>query len=401
LMIIVMTVISSFACTLLCESMANIPGNEEFEGRAELSTLAKAYFNKYGYWLVHVLLFISLQSLNIGAIIISAQVMDATLIAIFKWTCALEVSPHFGFVVAHSIAEEQDTPFVDGIYITLGFLIIFILTIPLGYFNLDDNIIVQKISAFLMLSIMAEWLLQFVFQGLDSANVPMVTKNQSQVVGTIVFNYAFVTSIPSWVNEKKKGVGINKTVWSTNVLSSVLFLAVGWLGGRALQFGADGTLTSAFSTIPLKGPLKDITLVSAYVFPIVVLLPGIPVSSIIIRYNLMKSNLVKRRMANFLSVVLPWIVCLPFYTGSSFLNFINYVSLFVNGSINFIIPFWLYLLSYKLKAKYPPTAAQLKKTFKAVPMWHERFTRKMARFFIFFSSALTIAGIFFALSYSL
>lgn len=43
-------------------------------------------------------------------------------------------------------------------------------------------------------------------------DVPMITKNQSQVVGTIVFNYAFVTSVPSWVNEKKKGVGINKTV---------------------------------------------------------------------------------------------------------------------------------------------------------------------------------------------
>lgn len=137
--------------------------------------------------------------------------------------------------------------------------------------------------------------------------------------------------------------------------------------------------------------------ISAYVFPIVVLLPGIPVSSIIIRYNLMKSNLVKRRMANFLSVVLPWIVCLPFYvrlfpllsilifvfrkafaffvflgfrvinlflqTGSGFLNFINWVSLFVNGAINFIIPFWLYLLSYKLKAKYPPTAAQMVRDF--------------------------------------
>ena len=31
LTIIVMTILSSFGCTLLCEAMANIPGNEEFE----------------------------------------------------------------------------------------------------------------------------------------------------------------------------------------------------------------------------------------------------------------------------------------------------------------------------------------------------------------------------------
>jgi hypothetical protein len=30
-MIIIMTILSSYGCTLLCEAMANIPGNEEFE----------------------------------------------------------------------------------------------------------------------------------------------------------------------------------------------------------------------------------------------------------------------------------------------------------------------------------------------------------------------------------
>jgi len=126
--------------------------NVLFQGRAELTTLAKAYFPKWGYWFVHVLLYICLQSMNIAAIIISAQTMDATLIAVFKWTCALEVYPHFGFIVARADAGTV-SPFPDVILISLGFLIVFALTIPLGYVNLDDNIIVQKVFSFIYLSI--------------------------------------------------------------------------------------------------------------------------------------------------------------------------------------------------------------------------------------------------------
>lgn len=46
--------------------------------------------------------------------------------------------------------------------------------------------------------------------------MPMFTAKiaaQSQVLGIAVFAYAYVVTIPSWVNEKKPGVNINATVW--------------------------------------------------------------------------------------------------------------------------------------------------------------------------------------------
>jgi len=69
------------------------------------------------------------------------------------------------------------------------------------------------------------------------------------VLGTVIFNYAFVTSIPSWLNEKvsdldildrsslesnnhsqKHDVSINKSVWSSSIAASALFLLIGFCG---------------------------------------------------------------------------------------------------------------------------------------------------------------------------
>ena len=46
------------------------------------------------------------------------------------------------------------------------------------------------------------WTVDCFIIGLDFARVPVVTPDQSQLLGVIIFNFAFVTSVPSWVNEK-------------------------------------------------------------------------------------------------------------------------------------------------------------------------------------------------------
>lgn len=70
-----------------------------------------------------------------------------------------------------------------------------------------------------MIAIIAEWMVQFFVVGLDWSRVPFVGpyqndsppakfsycssgRNQAGILGTLVFNYAFVVTVPSWVNEK-------------------------------------------------------------------------------------------------------------------------------------------------------------------------------------------------------
>jgi hypothetical protein len=158
---------------------------------------------------------VAFQASNISAIILSSQTMDTTLVAMFKKSVALEIYPNFG---GTSTADgvSGDSPFGDAYVISVGFIIILLLTIPMGYFNLDDNIWVQK-GAFLMLILcLLTWTGQFIGLGLDSTNMPADSGGGFNQLGVLVsntlLNYAFVVTVPSWVNEKKNDVSVNRTV---------------------------------------------------------------------------------------------------------------------------------------------------------------------------------------------
>ena len=53
--------------------------------------------------------------------------------------------------------------------------------------------------------------------------------SQSAVLGTILFNFGFVTTIPSWVNEKKPDVSVNKVVWYSSFACVAIFFLIGEL----------------------------------------------------------------------------------------------------------------------------------------------------------------------------
>ena len=62
----------------------------------------------------------------------------------------------------------------------------------------------------------------------DGHTVPAFGESQYvvNVLGTIVFNYAYVVTIPSILNEKKKDVGINKSLWISTAASTVIFMII-------------------------------------------------------------------------------------------------------------------------------------------------------------------------------
>ncbi len=60
-----------------------------------------------------------------------------------------------------------------------------------------------SIGAFgFLIFIFVEWFVTFFIKGIDLSRVSFFSNNQSQVLGTIIFNYAFVITVPSWINEK-------------------------------------------------------------------------------------------------------------------------------------------------------------------------------------------------------
>jgi hypothetical protein len=331
--------------TMLSEAMTKLPGNDVFQSRAEIISLSRFYFGRsWLYGLSVFLLIFSLLSVNIASIIISAQQMDATLVAIYG-TCAVIFYPTPGAQCARNPAEPAQ-PFGDDIVLSLGFVVVLLVAIPMGYFNLDDNIIVQQIATMMLVAILCIWFAFFAEVGIHTGTLPVWGDDQTSVVGTLLFNFTFVTSIPSWVNEKKPGVSVSRSINGTTALGTLIFLLLGVLGAMTFSFDDKSSdLLKAIESITTDTTLTKMAHVTVYMFPVVAFLSSIPVFAIIIRYNLLQNRICGKAVANFIAVVLPWLIALPFYTGKGLSLVITWSSLVANGLINYVVPMWFFYLS--------------------------------------------------------
>ena len=162
----------------------------------------------------------------------------------------------------------------------------------------------------LLLLCMVAWVVQFIHGGLDPSRVPMNDfSGYGQVMSTVVFNWGFLTTVPSWLNEKRPDVNISRATWVSIVLSLVIFLILGFGGGMGLEPNGENLLAAIND--PSAPNILLTSQIATYIFPIAALLSGIPVFSIIIRYNLINEG-VHPLPANLFAVVFPWAVALFF-----------------------------------------------------------------------------------------
>lgn len=341
--LIVMMGMSTLSAVFLTEAMASIPGNQNLQGRVEFATLARFYFGRKGHIVSQLFINTALQATNIAGIVVSSQVLDSMLVSMFKNTCGLELHPHFFHWTCVHSPTDNESPFGDALMLfTIGYLVVMVVIIPLGYLNLDDNIIIQAAALIFLVVVIVDWNVTFILTGLHSS-VPAFTslRQQAGVLGTIMFNFAYITTVPSWINEKKPSVSVHLSLWSAAAVSTVTFLLVGYLGSRA--FPAMSQESDILSVIKNSHYANEMSRVLVYLFPLMVLATSIPVYSIIVRYNLLQNHVVNKAWANIFAVVIPWIVAIPFMMGGA-LNFLmNWSSLFFASVANFILPFIIYM----------------------------------------------------------
>eukprot|EP01113_Clastostelium_recurvatum_P011973 TRINITY_DN1616_c0_g1_i3.p1 TRINITY_DN1616_c0_g1~~TRINITY_DN1616_c0_g1_i3.p1 ORF type:complete len:544 (-),score=152.42 TRINITY_DN1616_c0_g1_i3:105-1541(-) len=346
---VIVGILTYFASCFLCEAMASVPGNNKFQGRIEFSTLARFYFGHRGHVASQVFINVSLQCLNIASIIIAAQVMDDTVIAIFHKTCGVSLHPSPGWLCT-SRTSSGVSPFDGNIMlITAGYLATLAFTIPLGLLNLDDNVYIQVFALVFLFVALGNWFATFFMAGMQSVRVPVSGADLSDVMGNVIFNYGFITTVPSWINEKRPGVGVHSTLAVSVITSCLIFVSIGWLGGMAFDYPSGSDLLSVIVSSPLSNKFD---LVMLYLFPPVILSLTIPVFSIVVRYNLLQNKVCNKGLANFFAVVLPWLVVIPFMTGEGLMIVIGWSSLFFTSVSNFILPFVLYMTAVKFKQDY-------------------------------------------------
>eukprot|EP00055_Hartaetosiga_balthica_P015892 m.97375 g.97375 ORF g.97375 m.97375 type:complete len:275 (-) comp8986_c0_seq2:1918-2742(-) len=219
---IIIWLMTSLSTTMYCEAMRNIPGNENFRDRIEYSSIVEYFFGRKAYLAAQIGLNGALQSLNIISVIQSAQVMDAAISVIFGHSCGFNISPftnHVNGTVLSGSTEFWSCIDVNDVtagnawgchlVISMGFLVCIAFALPMGYFKLDDNMIVQE-GAFIITIL--TWVVWFVacFFSPNFKNgdwkIPAVTDSklayasQAGVLGNILFNFGFVTTVPSNVS---------------------------------------------------------------------------------------------------------------------------------------------------------------------------------------------------------
>jgi len=90
---------------------------------------------------------------------------------------------------------------------------------------------VSPVAFVVTVAILMLWTVLFCIVGFVWSRIPAFGPDQTQVLGNMIFNYAFVTTVPSWVNEKKERVSINKSLWISVSLTTLLYILVGITGG--------------------------------------------------------------------------------------------------------------------------------------------------------------------------
>eukprot|EP00833_Pecoramyces_ruminatium_P015119 jgi/Orpsp1_1/1189151/evm.model.d7180000069874.1 len=256
------------------------------------------------------ILYMALQSANVSSIIYSAQTMDNFIINFFKRTYGIAANipffsnttvdtfntdSMFSYYSVDKMAEEN-SPFGDQfMLVTLGYIITFVCIFPVGFMKLQDNINMQVVSFLITVLIFTIWFVLFYFHGFIMENVPLLSFNCKEVVGVVMFNFAFVTTIPSWINIKKKEVSVQKSLWTSTITSVVIYIIIGY--SAALTFKTEGTLNilSQLSSLNVYGRI------TTYIFSIAILMVSIPTFSIIVRNNLVQNKICGYKTATFFS----------------------------------------------------------------------------------------------------
>ncbi|KAF9945082.1 hypothetical protein BGZ65_011203, partial [Modicella reniformis] len=259
----------------ICEAMTEYPNNTHFEANVEFSNLVRCFFSKRYQMFTQIIFFITIQTTNIASIAICSQLFDNLLIRIFQLAMVL-----------------------------IG---------PLCLMSLSSNVWIQVVSCSLILLIFVQWTATFFEHGLVPARVPPVGSDMSRMFESILFNYAFVTAVPSFANAKRPDVSIHKAVGTSVTIMTSLFILVSIVGGMAFDIPTNSTMIQAINSTPGVSTLSQI---AGFTFPIVAFITSIPVNTIVLRYNLVQSEVCNKSWANIMAGMVPWLVAIPCMTGS-------------------------------------------------------------------------------------
>eukprot|EP00440_Ansanella_granifera_P072052 gb/GFBE01078191.1/.p1 GENE.gb/GFBE01078191.1/~~gb/GFBE01078191.1/.p1 ORF type:complete len:374 (+),score=76.26 gb/GFBE01078191.1/:1-1122(+) len=323
-----------------------MPGNDNLEKRAEYADAVQFFMGRRAAGIFRVLLHMTLQSLNIASIVDTANAFDKLLVLASGGTLAFEAYPKFGFHFRHRewIATLYDGTGDITLAVTSGYLICLVLCVPMGFFNIDDNIIVQIVSFIFLALLMAEFTVQCTYDiSRDEPPWPVtpavVGNDFTQLLSVWVMSYSYGMLIMPLANEAKPHVKTKRWIWISGLLSCFGYGLIGTLLATCFPHNKTDNILSRLIDRP---GVLTMTKISAYMFAGTIILPGIPVFCITTRYDLIASELCGPRAALFWGNIAPWLISWALSSSSMFSLMLTWTSLIAGSLVNFVIPLALY-----------------------------------------------------------
>lgn len=246
--ILFVCVASSFCGTFLADSIASIPGNQQFRKNIDFSSAFRHTVGEDWYAVAETLFLIACGVQACAGIVGAAQSLDGFLASfLLGKTYAIQMYPEIKWIswdTSHCIggsesgeAGDECTPFQNAgpLIFTLGFFLTSCLFLPLGRGHLQETIVAQLISFAFFVVLLIQFSSEFMKLGLDFDNLVWFGDDLSQLAGVVLFNYAFSITVPAWLTEKGTNVSVNQTIWSASISGSFIYILFGIMGGMAFS----------------------------------------------------------------------------------------------------------------------------------------------------------------------
>jgi amino acid permease len=362
--ILVVWCCASLSGTMLADAIQRIPGNRNFSKNVNFSTAFRLIVGEDWYVIAETLFILSCMVQACAALVETAQSLDGFLasfvlgktwaLQIFPGPALLEWSPEDCKPATEFEVEsglEDCTPFNDAgsLVFTLGFAITTAVFYTLGRGHLKETIVVQIISFAVLFVLLAQFYYEFWARGFQYAEtVPWFGTDYSQLAGVVLFNYAFSITVPSWLNEKMPEVSVNRTIWTSTTLSSLIYISFGLLAAFAFENAGSNLLILLSSS-----QVHYMTRICAAIFGTSIIGCGVPVFCVIIKTALRSGAVCSKPWAQFFGAAFPYCLSWMLYQGTVLMTVLNWTGLLVNGMVAFILPLVLALhASKRIKAGY-------------------------------------------------
>ena len=283
-------------------------------------------------------------------IIQSSMTMDLIIAQAFGNSFGLQYYPNIKFIETYIINSNQITFIGEQYIVSLGYIVILCISIPMSILSLNKLTILSNIIFMIAMIIIVIFVVLFILNDeLSVHNVPILSNQVWSVLPISFFNITYVAILPSWLNEKIE------TVNETSVLKFVtgalifIFICIGYLGGISFKpyyFNKGISLLSKFSTINTNKIISILAPYSIYLFTLLETFCIIPILCCVVRYNLLNTDAVRSfNLSNVLSIGIPFIVSLIFFTPKGYNVLLYYITMLFAMYINFILPIYFYYQS--------------------------------------------------------